>query len=258
MADIASPRNLNPPRRHRTYPRVVKRARHNSYRVKKPADKGTDTTSRRPSHWSTCTNPARQPDQNRLSGIAPRDHPTVMEVLTAFIREHSHKQWTPLDPRASRGQERSTRPDVQAAFTVVGGGITAATFSGLTSPVRSSTARPSPTRPPQTRTSPTRNSPARPSSTRPSSSNEQPHPRQAPGRHRLGEQRQPRPVRPRQPGARPRPLTLGDSELVAQHQDLGVLLPRLPARQPEQRHDTGYDQEDQLQAHKPKIIPPPA
>jgi len=38
------------------------------------------------------------------------------------------------------------------------------------------------------------------------------------------------PVRPRQPGARLRPLALGDSELVAQHQDLGVLPPRLPAR----------------------------
>jgi hypothetical protein len=31
----------------------------------------------------------------------------------------------------------------------------------------------------------------------------------------MGEQRQPRPVQPRQPGARLRPLTLGDSELVA-------------------------------------------
>ena len=41
MADIASKRKLNPGRRHRTYPRVVKRARHNSYRVKKPANKGT-------------------------------------------------------------------------------------------------------------------------------------------------------------------------------------------------------------------------
>ena len=89
-------------------------------------------------------------------------------------------------------------------------------------------------------------------------SDEQPHPGQPPGRHRPGEQRQPRPVRPRQPGARLRPLTPGDSELVAQHQDPGVLPPRLPARQPEQRYDTGHDQEDQLQAHKPKIIPPPA
>ena len=40
MADITSPRNLNPPRRHRSYPRVVRRARHNSYRVKRPGDTG--------------------------------------------------------------------------------------------------------------------------------------------------------------------------------------------------------------------------
>ena len=40
MADITSPRHLNT-RRERTYPRVVKRARHNSYRVKKPDDHGT-------------------------------------------------------------------------------------------------------------------------------------------------------------------------------------------------------------------------
>jgi hypothetical protein len=29
---------INPPRRHRTSPRAVKRARHNNYRVKKPAE----------------------------------------------------------------------------------------------------------------------------------------------------------------------------------------------------------------------------
>ena len=40
MADIARKKNLNPRRRHRTYPRVVKRARHNSYRVKRPGDHG--------------------------------------------------------------------------------------------------------------------------------------------------------------------------------------------------------------------------
>jgi hypothetical protein len=40
MADITSANNLNPRRRDRTYPRVVKRARHNSYRVKKPGDHG--------------------------------------------------------------------------------------------------------------------------------------------------------------------------------------------------------------------------
>jgi hypothetical protein len=37
MASITRKKNLNPKRRHRTYPRVVKRARHNSYRVKNPA-----------------------------------------------------------------------------------------------------------------------------------------------------------------------------------------------------------------------------
>jgi hypothetical protein len=41
MADITRGRNLNPKRRHRSYPRVVKRARHNSYRVKRPTDIGT-------------------------------------------------------------------------------------------------------------------------------------------------------------------------------------------------------------------------
>jgi hypothetical protein len=41
MADITRSRNLNPGRRHRTYPRAVKRARHNHYRVKNPGDKGT-------------------------------------------------------------------------------------------------------------------------------------------------------------------------------------------------------------------------
>jgi hypothetical protein len=41
IAGITRPRNLNPRRRHRTYPRVVKRARHGAYRVKKPGDRGT-------------------------------------------------------------------------------------------------------------------------------------------------------------------------------------------------------------------------
>ena len=44
MADITSPRNFNPARRHRSYPRVVRRARHNSYRVKRPGDTGTRHT----------------------------------------------------------------------------------------------------------------------------------------------------------------------------------------------------------------------
>jgi hypothetical protein len=41
MTDITRKRNLNPRRRHRSYPRVVKRARHNQYRVKKKTDTGT-------------------------------------------------------------------------------------------------------------------------------------------------------------------------------------------------------------------------
>jgi hypothetical protein len=39
---ITRPANLNPPRRQRTYPRVVKRHRHaNLYRQKKTTDTGT-------------------------------------------------------------------------------------------------------------------------------------------------------------------------------------------------------------------------
>jgi hypothetical protein len=40
MADITDPKKLNK-KRERSYPRVVKRARHNSYRVKKPGQHGT-------------------------------------------------------------------------------------------------------------------------------------------------------------------------------------------------------------------------
>jgi len=40
MTGITEKRHLNPVRKHRTYPRVVKRARHNSYRVKRRTDHG--------------------------------------------------------------------------------------------------------------------------------------------------------------------------------------------------------------------------
>jgi hypothetical protein len=40
-ADITRTKNLNPRRTHRSYPRVVKRGKHNSYRIKKPTDYGT-------------------------------------------------------------------------------------------------------------------------------------------------------------------------------------------------------------------------
>jgi uncharacterized protein YjbI with pentapeptide repeats len=71
-----------------------------------------------------------------LEGVArdsARDQPTVMEVLTAFVREHSREPWPPPDsPRTTwitwrgrfraggRPQERFTRPDIQAAATVLG------------------------------------------------------------------------------------------------------------------------------------------
>jgi hypothetical protein len=38
MADITRTKHNNPERRHRTYPRVIKRVRHNSYCVKRPGD----------------------------------------------------------------------------------------------------------------------------------------------------------------------------------------------------------------------------
>ena len=55
----------------------------------------------------------------RIARDSAEDHPTVMEVLTAFIREHSREPWPPSDA-GQPVQERSTRPDIQAAATAVG------------------------------------------------------------------------------------------------------------------------------------------
>ena len=55
----------------------------------------------------------------RVARDSARDHPTVMEVVSAFVREHSHEQWPASDP-GGQEQARSTRPDVQAAVTVIG------------------------------------------------------------------------------------------------------------------------------------------
>jgi hypothetical protein len=55
----------------------------------------------------------------RIAHDSPRDHRTIMEVLAAFIREHSHEQWPP----AKDGRQPpapTIRPDVQAAVTVIG------------------------------------------------------------------------------------------------------------------------------------------
>jgi hypothetical protein len=55
----------------------------------------------------------------RIARDSARDHPTIMEVLAAFIRDHSPEQWPPAK-RGTKPPARTTRPDVQAAATVIG------------------------------------------------------------------------------------------------------------------------------------------
>jgi Pentapeptide repeats (8 copies) len=58
----------------------------------------------------------------RIARDSPRDHPTIMEVLATFVRDHSPEQW-PLPTAYEPGAEppgRTTRPDVQATVTVIG------------------------------------------------------------------------------------------------------------------------------------------
>ena len=55
----------------------------------------------------------------RIAHDSSRDHPTVMEVLAAFVREHSREQRQTPDPDG-KADERYPRPDVQAALTVIG------------------------------------------------------------------------------------------------------------------------------------------
>ena len=58
----------------------------------------------------------------RVARDSAKDHHTVMEVLAAFVREHSREPW-PLpadDEPGSDAAQRRTRPDVQAAVTVIG------------------------------------------------------------------------------------------------------------------------------------------
>ena len=54
---------------------------------------------------------------------SPRHHPAVMEMLAAFIRERSRQHWPPPHP-GGQARERSPRPDIQAAITVVGRRLT--------------------------------------------------------------------------------------------------------------------------------------
>jgi hypothetical protein len=54
----------------------------------------------------------------RVARDSARDHPTVVEVLSAFVREHSNDQHS--HQRGQNPREDRIRPDVQAALTVVG------------------------------------------------------------------------------------------------------------------------------------------
>ena len=55
----------------------------------------------------------------RVAREAPAEHPAVMEMLAAFIRERAYPQGPPADP-GGQARERPLRPDVQAAMTAVG------------------------------------------------------------------------------------------------------------------------------------------
>ena len=57
----------------------------------------------------------------RVARVSASDHPTVMEVLAAFIREHSREEWPVPEPDISPVRaNRFPRPDVQSALTVIG------------------------------------------------------------------------------------------------------------------------------------------
>lgn len=60
----------------------------------------------------------------RIAQDSTEDHRAVMEVLAAFVREQSRRQWPPPErrPDTPPGQvpEKRPRPDVQVAITVIG------------------------------------------------------------------------------------------------------------------------------------------
>jgi hypothetical protein len=56
----------------------------------------------------------------RVARDSARDHPTVMEVLTAFIREHSREQGPPSGPDGPEQAGPTLRADIQATAAVIG------------------------------------------------------------------------------------------------------------------------------------------
>jgi uncharacterized protein YjbI with pentapeptide repeats len=59
----------------------------------------------------------------RIARDSPADHPAVMEMLAAFIRERSHEQRPQPDP-GGQARQRSLSPDVHAAITALGRRLT--------------------------------------------------------------------------------------------------------------------------------------
>jgi uncharacterized protein YjbI with pentapeptide repeats len=59
----------------------------------------------------------------RIAYDSARDHPTVVEVLSTFVREHSpepHSRASDAEPPSGHSLERRVFPDVQAAVKVIG------------------------------------------------------------------------------------------------------------------------------------------
>jgi uncharacterized protein YjbI with pentapeptide repeats len=56
----------------------------------------------------------------RIARDSPRDQPAVIEVLSAYIREQSREEWLVPRSEVDPTLQRATRPDVQAALTVIG------------------------------------------------------------------------------------------------------------------------------------------
>jgi hypothetical protein len=100
-ADITRPCHLNPERRHRTYPRAVKRARHNHYRVKKPADAGIRHDG--PATVDLVNKPAPAPPAGCTCGdpgTSPRcDHCKINAVC--------HRPRSGPPPRGGKGSRRN-------------------------------------------------------------------------------------------------------------------------------------------------------
>ena len=74
----------------------------------------------------------------RMARDSAKDHPTVMEVLTAFIREHSREPWPPIDADSRGNKNDRPGPTSRRPSPWPGAGMQSATSCLLTSPARTS------------------------------------------------------------------------------------------------------------------------